>query len=55
MRKAYCAPLMILSLEGEELEVLIIRRSFKGFREEASRYRFEIDRDLVEEFVEERR
>lgn len=41
--------------EGEELEVIIVRRSFRGFREEASRYKFKVDRDVVEEFVEERR
>ena len=41
--------------EGEELEVVIVRRSFRGFREEAGRYRFRVDRDVVGEFVEERR
>lgn len=41
--------------EGEELEVIIIRRSFRGFREEAGRYKFKVNRDIVEEFVEERR
>jgi len=41
--------------EGEELEVVIVRRSFKGFQEEADRYKFKVDRDVVEEFVEERR
>lgn len=41
--------------EGEELEVIIVRRSFRGFREEAGRYKFKVDRDIVEEFVEERR
>jgi len=41
--------------EGEELEVIIVRRSFRGFQEEADRYKFKVDRDVVEEFVEERR
>ncbi len=41
--------------EGEELEIIIVRRSFRGFREEAGRYKFKVDRDVVEEFVEERR
>jgi len=41
--------------EGEELEVVIVRRRFRGFREEAGRYRFRVDRDVVGEFVEERR
>ncbi len=41
--------------EGEELEVIVIRRSFKGFREKTGRYKFKVDRDVVEEFVEKRR
>ena len=41
--------------EGEELEVVIVRRSFRGFQEVADRYKFKVDRDVVEEFVEERR
>ena len=41
--------------EGEELEVVIVRRSFRGFQEGADRYKFKVDRDVVEEFVEERR
>ena len=41
--------------EGEELDVIIVRKNFSGFREEASRYKFRVDRDVVEEFVEERR
>ncbi len=41
--------------EGEELEVIIVRRSFRGFQEEAGRYKFKVDRDVVGEFVEERR
>jgi len=41
--------------EGEELEIIIIRRSFSGFQEGANRYKFRVDRDVVEEFVEERR
>ncbi len=41
--------------EGEELDVIIVRKNFSGFREEASKYKFRVDRDVVEEFVEERR
>ena len=41
--------------EGEEFEVIVVKRTFKGFREEAGKYRFDVDRDLVEEFVAERR
>ena len=41
--------------EGKKLEVIIVRRSFRGFQEEAGRYKFKVDRDAVGEFVEERR
>ncbi|MCE4614406.1 MAG: antitoxin family protein [Desulfurococcales archaeon] len=41
--------------EGEELEVMIIRRSFRGFQKESGRYLFKVDRDVVKEFVMERR
>ncbi len=41
--------------EGEELDVIIVRKNFSGFREEAGRYKFRVDRDVVEEFIEERR
>ena len=41
--------------EGEELELMIVGRSFRGFRDEAGKYRFKVDRDIVEEFIEERR
>ncbi len=41
--------------EGEEFEVIIIRRTFRGFREKGGKYTFEVDRDVVEEFVMERR
>ena len=41
--------------EGEELEVIIVRRSFRGFGREGGRYRFKVERDVVEEFVMERR
>jgi len=41
--------------EGEELEVVVVKRSFRGFQEEAGRYSFKVNRDVVEEFVEERR
>ena len=41
--------------EGEEFEIIVVKRTFRGFREKAGKYRFEADRDVVEEFVEERR
>jgi len=41
--------------EGEELEVIIIRRSFRGFQRKGGKYELKVDRDLVEEFVMERR
>ncbi len=41
--------------EGEEVEVIIVRRSFKGFRERLSRHRYTVERDVVEEYVSERR
>jgi predicted DNA-binding antitoxin AbrB/MazE fold protein len=41
--------------EGEELEVVVVRKSFRGFKEEAGKYMFKADRDTVKEFVEERR
>ncbi|MEB3861654.1 MAG: antitoxin family protein [Desulfurococcales archaeon] len=41
--------------EGEEFEIVVVKRTFRGFREEAGKYRFQVDRDVVEEFVEERR
>jgi len=41
--------------EGEEFEVIIIKRTFKGFREKSSEYKFEVDRDIVEEFMAKRR
>jgi len=41
--------------EGEKLEIIVVKKSFKGFREKAGRYRFKVDRDVVEEFVKERR
>ncbi len=41
--------------EGEELKIIVIRRSFRGFREKSSRYKFKVDRDVVEEFVMERK
>jgi len=41
--------------EGEELDIIVVRKKFSGFREEAGRYKFRVDRDVVEEFVEERR
>ena len=41
--------------EGEEFEVIVVRRSFKGFHDEASKHIYSVDRDVVEEFVRERR
>ncbi|MCE4623237.1 MAG: antitoxin family protein [Caldisphaeraceae archaeon] len=41
--------------EGEEFEIIIIRRSFRGFQKEGGKYKFEVDRDVVEGFVMERR
>jgi len=42
--------------EGEEFEVIILKRkTFKGFAEESEGLVFEVDRDIVEEFIKERR
>ncbi|MEB3757097.1 MAG: antitoxin family protein [Desulfurococcales archaeon] len=41
--------------EGEEFEIVVVKRTFRGFREEAGKYRFEVDHDVVGEFVVERR
>ena len=42
--------------EGEELRIVILEeRRFTGFASDASRYRFSVDRDIVEEYVAERR
>ncbi len=41
--------------EGEEFEIVVIKRAFRGFREKAGKYKFEVNHDVVEEFVEERR
>ncbi len=41
--------------EGEEFEIIIIKRTFRGFREKGGKYKFEVNRDVVEEFVAERR
>ncbi len=43
------------AVEGEVFEVVLVRKSFRGFHEKASRYVFEADRDIVEEFILERR
>ncbi len=34
---------------------MIIRKSFRGLQKEGGRYLFEIDRDVVKEFIMERR
>ena len=41
--------------EGEELKVVVLQPSFKGFSEEASKHTFKVDRDIAEEFAQERR
>ncbi len=41
--------------EGEEFEIIIIKRTFRGFREKGGKYKFEVNRDVVDEFVAERR
>jgi len=41
--------------EGEELEVIVVHKSFRGFKEEASKYKFKTDRDTIKEFIRERR
>jgi predicted DNA-binding antitoxin AbrB/MazE fold protein len=41
--------------EGEELEVVVVRKSFRGFKEEADKYKFKTNRDIVKEFMRERR
>ncbi len=41
--------------EGEEFEVIVVKRTFRGFREKGGKYRFKVDRDVVEEFAAERR
>jgi len=54
--KGVLRPLDAVDLrDGEEVEVVIVRRSFRGFREVASRYRFNVNRDVVQNFAEERR
>ncbi len=41
--------------EGEEFEVIVVRKTFRGFSEKGGKYNFRVDRDLVGEFVVERR
>lgn len=41
--------------EGEELEIVVVQKSFRGFKEEAGIYKFKADRDIVKEFMRERR
>ncbi len=45
----------IEATEGEEFEVILVKRSFRSFHEKASKYVFEADRDVVGEFTQERR
>lgn len=33
--------------------MVIVKRSFRGFKEEASKYRFTVGKDVVEEFIRE--
>ncbi len=41
--------------EGEEFEIMFIRRSFKSFHERAGKRIYKVESDVVEEFVNERR
>jgi len=41
--------------EGEEFEIIVVKKTFKGFREKAGKYKLEVGQDVVEEFVKERR
>ncbi len=41
--------------EGEEFEIILVRKSFKGFHEKASKYVFKVNYDIVEKFIQERR
>jgi len=43
------------AVDGEEFEVIIIRKTFEGFYEETKDMVFEVDRNIVEGFIEERR
>jgi len=42
------------AVDGEEFEVIIIRKTFEGFYEETKDMVFEVDRDIVEDFLCER-
>ena len=54
--KGVLKPLEPLSLrEGEELELVVVEKSFRGFAERTGRYRFRVERDVVAEYLEERR
>ncbi len=41
--------------DGEELEIMIIRRRFSGFSERLGKYVFRVDRDVVGEFCSRRK
>ena len=41
--------------EGEVVEVVVLERSFRGFQEALGGYRFRATRDVVGEFLSERR
>ena len=41
--------------EGDVVDVVVLERSFRGFREALGGYRFRVSRDVVEEFLSERR
>jgi len=43
------------AVDGEEFEVIIIRKTFEGFYEETKDMVFEVDRDIVEDYIYERR
>ena len=48
-------PIDYVEFNEEEFEIVVVKRTFRGFREESGKYSFEVDRDVVEEFAEERR
>ena len=39
--------------EGEEFEVIVVRRGFSGFYEKAGKHVYEVGRYVIEEFTEE--
>jgi len=43
------------AVDGEEFEVIVIRKTLEGFYEEIKDMVFEVDRDIVEDYIYERR